>query len=598
MLFFILLLIAILNETNAQRIIPILGDTTVTECAIKIMQHHYHERSFISYAANEELVKDLLKSASKYTLLNLEKSLKIVKTFKYKHYFYVVIVSVIDDYENFIEASYRTRGWNPRAKILVVYLGNSNINKIFQLSWKYFGVNVSVLTTNLTVYTYFPLTENNCGETITKTLIYNCDGDISNSSIFPNKLGLSFHGCPVKILPLVIEPYILHLYRKDNPGYEMVMLREICRHLNLTIQYVDHSYKHWGTKLSDGTYTDMYNLMLQNKAELMIGMVLANESYAEDLEDTYPHSEVDLTFHVPTPLTVEGWKNFIIIFSVELWLGFGISMLSCMFTWWIIGCNQEASEGFDNLSYCAFKVWCVVFSCFSMQPKTALIRLIYILWTIYSFLMISTYTSVLIGFLTRPSYEKDIATTIDMVNSDLKYGGLYIIRYVFDEPGNPTYLTLYKRFLNCALAMQCTNRTAFKRDFGVIKNARQVAYFVPLLYTYPNGRPMIKRVKDTVVPQNLWMNTVKGFLYMERFNDVILRLREGGFIFKWDYEATNTWKKSLEEPPSVIPLNLTHLKFGFFCLLIGSFVAFVILLFEIRAFIRVKTYFCSTVLNR
>lgn len=564
----------------------------LTQCSIDVINKYYVKRTFVSYVP-DLFAEDLLQSTNRLlpiTLLNLDKNLNVLNKFDYKHNFHVFVINEVEEFEIFLTFAYRTRGWNPRANIFIIYLGSlRKIDDLFKVSWKYYSVNVSILTADLNIYTYYPLTANNCGENLHGVLLGNCNKSVD---VFPRKLGLYFHGCPMKVLPLIIEPYVLDLDRDVNPGYEMMILRTICQHLNITIRYVKNPFIHWGTKLSNGSYTDMYKHMWEMKAEIMIGMVLANESYVDDFEDTYPHTEVDLTFSVPTPLIVEGWKNFIIIFSKELWYSFGIAMLSCIFTFWLIGKNQETSEGFDKLNNCVFKVWCVIFSCFSTQPKNGLIRLIYMVWTIYSFLMTCTYSSVLISYLTLPTYEREIATVKDMVNSDLKYGGLYVIRYIFNEPDNPTYLTLYKRFENCPLAMGCTNRTAFKRDFGVIKNARQVAYFTPLLYTYPNGRPRLRRVKDTVVPQCIWTNTVKGFLYVERFNEIILKLREAGLISKWDNEATHFWKRSIEIPPSVIPLNLTHLKFGFFCLMFGLLTGLITFLFEIGLFEKIKFKLC------
>lgn len=561
----------------------------LTQCSMDIINRYYTNRTYIIYKSLllvEDIITLTTNQSLPLTIINIENNLEVLNSFKYKHDFHIFVISNVEEFETFMTFAYRTRGWNPRAKIFIIFLGDiREMDSFFKISWKYYSVNVSVLTVNLNVYTYYPLTKNNCGENLQGTLLGNCKKTVD---VFPKKLGMYFYGCPIKVLPLVIEPYIFNINRDVNPGYEMMVLRTICQHLNLTIRHVPNPFKHWGTKLSNGTYTDMYKLMWEMKAEIMIGMILANESYADDFDDTFPHTEVDLTFSVPTPLIVEGWKNFIIIFKAELWYSFGVAMLSCILTFWLIGNNQENSEGFNKFGNCTFKVWCVIFSSFSTQPKNSLIRFIYMVWTIYSFLMTCTYSSVLISYLTSPTYEKEIATIKDMVNSNLKYGGLYVIRYIFNEPDNPTYLTLYKQFINCPLAMECTNRTAFKRDFGVIKNARQVAYFTPLLYTYPNGRPRLRRVKDNVVPQCIWTNTIKGFLYVERFNQIVLKLRESGLIFKWDNEATNHWKRSIEIPPSVIPLNITHLKFGFFCLLFGLFTATLTFAIEICVFMKNK----------
>lgn len=583
-MFFIVITFLFLGRSKAriENIDVSRTDEKLTNCAVHLINSHIHNRSFLAYSHEEYFVTNILKQARyNFVVFNLNENNDFLKIMRYKYFFYVLITERVEDVNNFFAFSYHTVAWNPRANILVIYLGEEDVHEIFKIAWKFLSLNVSVLTRILEVFTYFPIAEGNCGGNITKKLIHTCANGANAINVFPVKLFMYFHDCPLRVLPIKIEPYVLDLHRRDNPGYEVLVVREIAFRLKLSLVYVSHPFKQWGTKLSDGTYTDMYKYLFEKKTDIMVGMILANESYAEDFEETYPHSEGDLRFHVPTPLVIEGWKNFIIIFEKSLWFGFGIALTSTMLAWWIIGKSLENSEGFDNLGNCLFKVLCVIFSCFSTQPSSWMIRYIYILWTVYSFIITVTYTSVLIGFLTKPSYEREIATTTDMVNSKLKYGGLYVIRYIFNEEGNPSYLTLYDRFVNCPLSMECTNRTAFKRDFGVIKNTRQISYFTPKLYTHGSGRPMIQKVKDITVPQHIWLQTVKGFIYRSRVNEIIVRLRENGLVFKWDEDATTIWKKSIEVPPSVIPLTINHLKFAFICLFIGLLLAIIAFLLEI-----------------
>lgn len=554
-------------------------------CAIDLINSHIHNRSFLVYSQQENFVTNILKENDfSFVVFNINEDNDFLKIIRLKYFFYVLITENVKDVDKFFAVSYHKVAWNPRANILVIYLGEEDVDEIFKIAWKFLSINVSVLTRVLEVFTYYPIAKGNCGGNITKKIIHTCETGTNVVNVFPVKLFLYFHDCPLRVLPINIEPYVLDLHGRDNPGYEVLVVREIAFRLKLSLVYVSHPFKHWGTKLSDRSYTDMYKYLFEQKADIMVGMILANESYVEDFEETYPHSEGDLRFHVHTPLVIKGWKNFIIIFERTLWFSFGVALISTMLAWWIIGKSLKDSEGFDNLGNCFFKVVCIIFSCCSTKPNSWLIRYIYILWTVYSFIMTITYTSVLIGFLTRPSYEKEIATTTDMVNSKLKYGGLYVIRYIFNEEGNPTYLTLYDRFVNCPLSMECTNRTAFERDFGVIKNTRQIAYFTPKLYTHDNGRPMIQKVKDITVPQHIWLQTVKGFIYMNRVNEIIFRLRESGLVFKWDKDATATWKKSIEIPPSVIPLTLNHLKFAFICLATGILLAVVAFIYETTKF--------------
>lgn len=561
--------------------VNVVTNDKLFECSNNIIQKNANKNTILMFNSKEDFISTFLRISRKnFIIVNMSKSLEILRKVE-KPDFYLMIVNDIKSFNYFVEVSYRTRGWNATAKILVVYLGNEDFTEIFTKSWKYRSINLSLITKNNEVYTYFPLKNGQCGENIEKRFLFNCSNGIGE--VFPKKTDKYFPNCTIKVFAVFIEPYVLNVNRKTNPGFEIVILREISKRLKFSIEYVKHDKKHWGTKLSDGSYTDLYELMFNFKAELMLGMVPANESYIDDFEELYPHTEDEITYWVPTPLLVEGWKNFIIIFDFYIWILLMVSIIFASIVWWLIGLSRKQNaEGYDILTNCFIKVFGLLFSSFNLQPNSWYIRSLFVMMSLYGYLMCQTYQSVLISFLTRPTFEKEINTIKEMVYSNLEYGGFYSIHYIFKEKGNEAYLKLYDNYIECPLTIECLNRTAQQRNFGVIKNSRQVRYLIPKIYTYPNGRPMLKRTEDKVTMIWIWFQTTKGFLYKDRFNEMIFKLRENGLIFKWEKDAVNTWKRSVIESYSTVPLNFHHLKAAFIVLIIGLGFSVSIFLIEIK----------------
>lgn len=121
------------------------------------------------------------------------------------------------------------------------------------------------------------------------------------------------------------------------------------------------------------------------------------------------------------------------------------------------------------------------------------------------------------------------------------------------------------------------NRTAFRRDFAVMKNRRQPYYLMPKYYTSDDGRPMLYGFANgfKVYPNIL---VLKGYPLSTLFNNVIMQLHSNGLIGKWDSEFSN---KKYPVANVHRPLTISHLQTGFIYLGVGTMVATLVFGIEI-----------------
>lgn len=74
------------------------------------------------------------------------------------------------------------------------------------------------------------------------------------------------------------------------------------------------------------------------------------------------------------------------------------------------------------------------------------------------------------------------------------------------------------------------NRTAFQRDFAIIKGKRTVGNLIPLYYLGQSGRPLLYIFKETLqnVPGHMYF--AKGHPMFEQINNLLSFVKSSGFI--------------------------------------------------------------------
>lgn len=561
--------------------IPVI-DPGLTECVRKVLVEYDKGRNFVWKGGfeHEEVFETALSTLSDSFIVG-DANVHLPEGFRPD--FYTFFLSDLAEFDHYVRANAKTMNFDSRARMFAVYLSDGgDIDELFQAAFKHYVINLSVLTKDMKVYTYYPITSASCGENVSKEPIHDCASNATTLDLFPRKLFKQFYGCKIRALCLPLLPYVIDPRHATNPGFEVVLFREVAKRLNLTIELVSHKERRWGTKLGNGHYSDMFGLLEARKGDIFFGMALGNNSVMFDFDFSIFVSTADITVFVPTAKPVESWKNLIIIFDLHVWVGFGVAMVCTVMAWWLIGILKKDDEGYNSFGLCAFKVWCVVFSSFNREPKSALLRSLFVLWSLYAFIMISIYQSVLIGFLTKPAYEKQITTFNELAESKLHVGGFFVVRYIFNEPGNQPFNKIYKRFEFCPLSEECINRTAFQGDFASVKNSRQVNYLVPKFYLDADGQPMLKRLKANIAQVVAVHYFNRGYPFLDRYNEVVLQCHESGLLGKWDAEAQNL-KKVVEKSAEVLkPLTVPHLKPAFYVLVIGNGLAFICFLFELQ----------------
>lgn len=514
-------------------------------------------------------------------IINVKENLNGFPKKLWKFQFYLIIINEIEDLKIFLQNFHRTPAWNPHGRFLVVTLSDLSNEEIFKLAWKYLVANLSVMDDNLDFHTYFPYGNNECGSSKVRKKISSCQHFNGFKTIFPSKALLNYRGCPMRMIVLIIPPYTIDVNSKKNPGFEIIILREIASYYNFSISYIPHKHRSWGHKLPNGTLTMMYGMMVSDEAEIMIGLMSTNTTFNNDIDTVDGHLDEKVTFYVPAALPLEPWRNFTMVFSNLIWSLILVSIVLVSSVCWLGGKTGNRDDEYKTFVDWIFRTLCILLASFNAHPKSNFLRLLFLLWSIYCLLVYSTYQGSLISFLTTPAYEHQLETVEELVGSGLSYGGTEIINPAFYEPNNPIFMKIYNNYVLCPVTEDCINRTAYKRDFAVVRNYRQIVYLTPKYYTLPNGRKMLYGFKKIIARYVLRISFVKGYPLFKGIEMMMLRMRDSGLLYKWDEDQQGARREGVVSNDVVVVLTVEHLKVAFVVLVVGNGSAFIIFIAEL-----------------
>lgn len=151
---------------------------------------------------------------------------------------FVIIIEYIEDFNKFLNLFTSFDKWNKRGKFCVLFQGKEQFEDIFRIFWRNYIVNINVfiwINNEINVYTYFPYKGNNCGDNITAGLL----GKYPVDDLFPPKILLTFHGCPIEILIDLFAPCVLaDDFTTDDSkkvGFEIVLFKNVLHHMDRSL---------------------------------------------------------------------------------------------------------------------------------------------------------------------------------------------------------------------------------------------------------------------------------------------------------------------------------------------------------------------------
>lgn len=215
------------------------------------------------------------------------------------------------------------------------------------------------------------------------------------------------------------------------------------------------------------------------------------------------------------------------------------------------------------------------------------IRSMVILWIWFSMIISISFNANFYSVLTTPSYQHKIETVIEAAQKSWRFGFAAIFEPVVRTYSPDLMASVIKNRVDCSLSFKCLNDTIISRDLIVAKSNSLTKFYAPKYYMDDNGRFLIYALPTPLIHININMIMVKGYPVLERFNQLIMRLKTNGLVSKWvkDFSIKAVKQAQIKQAhinslaESFISLDKAWL--AFIVLLIGCGASFVVFLKEI-----------------
>jgi hypothetical protein len=498
--------------------------------------------------------------------------------------------------------------WNSRARFVILTPDETMslliLNELRDLNL----VNAVVLTlipniASVKAYTWFPyLPPGQCDKEnifpvfLDECLIANSPKFARNVTLFPQKVPLDLYGCPITLSTFPWPPFIINPQVSEAPdkvfyteGLEIKLVNTIAQKMNSTVQYLPPpaNDSKWGNLIPSGLSTGLLGEVFYRRADAAFASMTATKDRIQYLDTTVTYWSNSVAWIVPRPKFISGWRSLLGIFKPTLWgtviLTYLLGSASlCILSHMVLHPREPAL--YRSPGSCMMATWALSLEIGAhLQPRGVATRLVFTCWAIYCLQISTAYKSSLISVLTNPQQEPAILNMEQLAKSTLNLEYTVGLSEYFDDSVDVTTQRLRKSLQFCANVTVCLNKVALEGDTALVNDRWYVEYLIPQLYLDSSGQPLLQILPQDVLSYHVVMMVSKGNVLLDRFNMLISRVVESGFMIKWakDIKHARPFGAVSQEAVRGRRLSLSHLESLFVFLLLGECLALVTFIIEV-----------------
>jgi len=457
----------------------------------------------------------------------------------------------------------------------------------------------------LGLYTWFPYrSPNRCNRVEDVVLLdkWVMEGEgflVQNSNLFPQKIGKTFNGCPLR----GVARSFLHMVNHGTPssdagssapvikdGWEVSLFRIIADSLNMTPTYVCLLK----SCVEDAYLKDSVEILKLDKADILFGGWESGGrwSWEKEIDTTISYFMRRVRWYVPCAFKYPRWSSIYRIFSTQLWVCLMLSLAVTSSTVSLIaryGRTYSKSPEYWSMTKSLTCVWAVILGVTAPAlPHNATVRAVFLAWLVFSLAVNNVFQTFLTTFLTGSGYEPPIHNIDQMLASKIKYAYHPIFEDIYNETDDVNSHILKENRLLCPDTNACIKWAQNYKNISMIIDE---VGFEERLYTSrlmdENSKPLICPLDDGIVmTNNAAMIMRVGDPLLGRIDEIIQRVVEAGLFMQWKKSYFDKKKirsgtlHSYSLQDDYYSFTLEHMQPAFFMLLMGLCISTVILLVE------------------
>jgi hypothetical protein len=356
--------------------------------------------------------------------------------------------------------------FDPRGRILVIFHENStedDLKSTFKTLWSYYVHNVVVWANWTRFVTWYPYgVDNRCGTVVNL---------VTNLSPFADKIPQDMHGCPVKVTWNKFSYAVRSPFDRRNPGYAIKFLDTIAQQMNIEMQYLRNNSDYFLENMRNGSYHYLVHDVTVRRIDVGVAYASLTHRLDRQVETTRPFFQTNQFFVFPPRKKLKANRNILGIFTAAIWTAILFSITAMIVFW------KHLTR--EPLPWSVFFVVRLTFQSIGNPPKSALLRVVFLLFVVYMTALNWIYLSQLSSILTSPQYEPQIRKMEDLLVSDKKLKFKTVHVQFLAAFGNTTYRNLIGRRLEDDDRMDhfgLIRDFVDKRDHGIVMGETDLAW--------------------------------------------------------------------------------------------------------------------------
>jgi hypothetical protein len=440
-------------------------------------------------------------------------------------------------------------------------------------------------TSEIYIYRPFVKTDNLWG----LTEYYHLKDVTSKFRVITNPL-TDLNGCSLKIsiferfpsavknLPRMFlhNPIYKNLtWSKGFGSVDGLILGILAEHLNFDVVPVAGKKKNnQGVAFPNGTTTGSLHDVAYRK--VVYGATSrAVQNYSTLIEFAAPFLTNQLCIVVPKALKLSNWAILINSFDQASWIFIVLSIIASAIFWYQVGPSTDFTK----------QTWQILSFLLGI-PTSAVPVLHEFIFLMGCMIFNVVILGIIQGFLftsfTKTLYHKDVNTLEEVVQL-----GLPIASDRWNLIGTDSDIMKRLKTIQADPNDKILDRVAYQRNLVAFESKLSSTLASRSKYIDEDGQPLLHIVDECVGTYAVATILPKGSAFLKIFNNIILKLCEGGFIRKWLHDlfgsiiAENMIRRSKKHHTSVKSFSLHDIESAFHILILGNICAVLVFVGEI-----------------
>ncbi|GIY87400.1 probable glutamate receptor [Caerostris darwini] len=334
----------------------------------------------------------------------------------------------------------------------------------------------------------------------------------------------------------------------------------------------------WG-RLLNGNWTGMIGEVVNKRADLAWTWLSVNEERQQVVDFSTSYYFEKTTFGVVKPVPMTTAETIFYPFHLSLWICLFAIIIAMPVMFLLMKIRCSFFRLFLNVLGSVLK------QPFMVKYSTEKVKILLVWWLIFTTLMTSFYSSVLLSFLTKPigqGYVKNIRELSDAVQKGkikcLAARGSVTFSYLLDSEED------HLRILGETMIRNSWYSTGMYEDVPTTTDENFAVVISDIFLERKNNMPGSRFLiisDDNFFANNIAVAMRKDFCCKEKLNNMITRAIDSGLTDYYLKKYVKGLDREQNEEQIIKPLSLSDISGAFYILLVGLLMSAITLLIEI-----------------